>query len=68
MADWKPVAHVTGKSRTITIYSDGGGFISSAKFLVKSESGTSHGIYGDKRAALNKAEKEAGSGARVDYV
>ena len=68
MANWKPVAHVTGSSRTYTVYSDGGGFISSSKFLVKSDNGKSHGIYDDKAAALRKAEKEAGSGAHISHV
>ena len=68
MSDWKPVTHVTGKSRTYTVYRDGGGFISGYKFLVKDDSGKGHGIYDDKATALRVAEKKAGSGAHISHV
>ena len=68
MSDWKAVAHVTGSSRTYTVYRDGGGFVSGYKFLIKDDGGKSHGIYDDKGRALRIAEEKAGRGAHINHV
>ena len=68
MANWTPIIHVTGRSRTYTIYRDGGGFISGYSFLVKDDSGKGHGIYDDKATALRVAEKKAGADAHISHL